>query len=198
LHQVAPINDDGDFYVTQWLPTDLGLGDWRYRSVVKAMTKTIYILLGHPLGLKWTRLYHCKGADGECHAVGAPATSWNGITFIPPPAGNHSSRGWWDDGLGHIVAVNAMAKELDVYRLKIGGDVVLERRVAVDRVVDNVRWVPEEQRVWSGGMAIAAECYFGWHGDHAHGRITPTGGGPAPVKGTLCPAHATSIDAGAL
>lgn len=155
--KVAPINDDGDFYVTQWLP-DLDLGDWRYRSTLKTLKKVAYMVLGQPLGLKWTRIYHCKSADGACHAVGPSAASWNGITHIPPRG---PRRGSEDDGLGHIVAVDAMAKKLAVFRVALGGSLVLERRVALANFVDNVRWVPEEQRVWGAGMAIAGQCYFG-------------------------------------
>lgn len=155
--KVAPINDDGDFYVTQWLP-DLGLGDWRHRSTLTTLKKVVYMVLGQPLGIKWTRIYHCKSADGPCHAVGPSAVSWNGITHIPPTG---SRRGSEDDGMGHVVVVDFNEKKLVVLRVVRDGNLTVERRIALANYVDNVRWVPEEQRIWGGGVAIAAQCFFG-------------------------------------
>ena len=33
-----------------------------------------------------TRIWHCVGGGGVCHAVGPPSTKWNGIEFKPAAA----------------------------------------------------------------------------------------------------------------
>lgn len=111
---------------------------------------------------------------------------WNGIDLIPAAPGS--------DGLGRVVAVDMANRDLAVFSAQANGDLVLERRISVDGMIDNVRWVPELGRLWAGGMANTKQCYFGWLGQHKDGKIEPKGGGGAPISGELCPGHAISVD----
>ena len=111
-----------------------------------------------------TRIWHCVGGGGVCHAVGPPSTKWNGIEFKPAAAAAAAMAGSAAGGepsadsspRGQLYAndiFRRMTVEFDVFGTGVATRLV-QRRTFRHRVcVDNLRLDSSGEVLWVGAVA---------------------------------------------